>query len=234
MPFSTWIYQLGVFCVVIAVVMSVVGCNFIGAIAGKAPKPDILAAYKGLAGKSVGVMVYVDPTTQMNFPALQLDLGNSLDYKLQQAQKLDKDLKDLIGTTFPIQPRSIVRYQREHPGLEALPVTDVAPKLQVERLIYLQVNAFSTQAEGMVMMYLGTADVTMQVIEIDPSGKATVAYTDPNIRVKFPRSAPAEGELNGTHAKIYAGTVDELTTQLSLKFFQHPDYSMGVGDPDAR
>ncbi len=218
-----------------ALVPLVAGCNIVGAIAGKAPKPDILAAYKGLAGKSVGIMVYIDPSTQMDFPSLQLDIANSLDNKLKEAQKAEAENKqtDLTGTTFPYQPRSIVRYQKERPGIEALPITDVAPKLGVQRLIYVQVNSFTTRAEGTVAMYLGQIDTTLQVIEVE-DGKATVAFTEPNIRVKFPRSAPKEGELNKSDQFMYVGTVGEITTELAVRFFQHPDYSMGVVDPDSR
>lgn len=209
------------------------GCNIFGAIAGKAPKPDILAAYNGLAGKSVGVMVYVDPNAAMNWPTLQLDLANYLQFKLKEAQK-DEKLEDLKGTTFPYEPRSFIRYQREHPGLEAMPITDVAPKFGVDRLIYVQVNDFTTRADGTITMYLGKIDVTLQVVEIDNAKKyATVAYSDPNIRIKFPRKAPDEGLLSGNDRKIYQGTLDEISTDLAVKFFQHPDYSMGVADPDA-
>jgi hypothetical protein len=215
--------------------LSLGGCNIIGAVAAKAPKPDIQAAYKGLAGKSVGIMVYVDPATQMDFPRLQLDLGNSLDYKLKEAQKEDKD-KDLLGTTFPYEPRSFIRYQKEHPGLDALPITEVAPKLGVDRLIYVQVNQFSTRPEGMINMYLGRIDVTLQVIEVEKQGDkkvAKIAYTDPNIRIKFPRSAPQEGVLNKSDQFMYIGTVGEVTTEMALRFFRHPDESAGVVDPDA-
>jgi hypothetical protein len=232
LPFSPLKKHLG-FCALLAAVGLMGGCNIVGAIAGKAPKPDILAAYKGLAGKSVGVMVYVDPNAAMNWPTLQLDLANYLDYKLKEAQK-DEKLEDLVGTTFPYQPRSFVRYQREHPGIEALPITEVAPKLGVERLIYVQVNDFTTRAEGTITMYLGRIDVTLQVVEIDPATKtAKVAYSDPNIKLKFPRKAPDEGLLSGNDRTIYQGTLDEITTELAVKFFRHPDYSMGVVDPDA-
>lgn len=206
------------------------GCNIIGAVAAKAPKPDILAAYKGLAGKSVGIMVYVDPDAAMNWPTLQLDLANLLQYKLLQAQKDDK-ADDLKGTTFPYEPRSFVRYQKEHPGIEALPITQVAPKLGVERLIYLQVNEFTTRAEGTITMYLGRMNVTLQVIEIDPTTRsADIGYTEQNIRIKYPRTAPDEGLLNGNDRRIYQGTLDEMSTRLALKFFRHPDYSTGSGD----
>lgn len=232
MPFSPLNRHLGL-CALLASIALVGGCNVIGVVAGKAPKPDILAAYKGLAGKSVGIMVYVDPDAAMNWPTLQLDLANYLQYKLKEAQK-DEKIEDLIGTTFPYEPRSFVRYQREHPGIEALPITDVAPKLGVDRLIYLQVNEFTTRADGTITMYLGKMDVTMQVVEIDNATKsAKIGYSDPNVKVKFPKSAPDDGLLSGNDRKIYQGTLDDITSDLAVKFFRHPDYSMGVVDPDA-
>jgi len=219
---------------VCGLVLLVAGCNVIGAIAGKAPKPDILAAYKGMAGKTAGIMVYVDPSTQMDFPSLHLDIANSLEAKLKDAQKVQAEdkLVDLAGTTFPYQPRSFVRYQKEHPGIEALPITEVAPRLGVQRLIYVQVNSFSTRADGTIAMFLGQIDVTLQVVEVE-NGVATIAYNEPAIRVKFPKKSPQEGELNKSDQYMYVGTVGEVTTELAVRFFQHPDYSMGVADPDA-
>ncbi len=218
----------------VLLMLGAAGCNIIGAVAGKAPKPDILAAYKGLAGKSLAIWVYVDPEVNMNYPALQLDIANSVDSKLKAAQK-DESLKDLIGTTFPVQPRSVVRYQRENPGVEALPITDVAPKLGIDRLIYIQINDFSTRAPGTIAMYLGTIDATLQVVEIDrATGKASVAYTEPAMRLQYPEKSPAEGELNKNDSIMYVGTVDAISTEIAMRFFQHPDYSMGVVDPDAK
>ncbi|MBC7783137.1 MAG: hypothetical protein H7144_04795 [Burkholderiales bacterium] len=194
----------------------------LGVIAGKMPKPDIDAAYHGLAGKSVGVMVWVDPSTLIDWPGLPLDLANSLDAKLKEAQAAKQ--KELEGTTFPYQPRSFVRYQKEHPGINALPIIDVAPKLDVARLVYVEVNSFSSRADGAVAMYLGQMDASIKVIEVE-NGVAKLGYSESGIRIQYPRSAPREGQLNQTDRAMYAGSINEMSTELAIIFFRHPDLS---------
>lgn len=215
--------RAGAIAAVGAVLLLLTGCNIIGALSAKAPRPDIDAAYKGFAGQTVGVMVWADRSTMLvDWPNLQLDLGNGVAAKLKSAQ--DAKAEEFVGTTFPFPPASYIRYQREHPGVDAQPIVEVAPKLRVSRLIYIEVNSFSTRVEGSVAMFLGQADVALTVLEIN-NGKAKVVYSDPHIRVKFPKSAPAEGEMNKSERVMYVGTVDSLCDEIALRFLRHPDDS---------
>jgi hypothetical protein len=198
------------------------GCNLLGAVAGKMPKPDIDAAYKGLANQTVGIMVWADRSTILiDWPSIQLDMGAMLQEKLKRAAPESKD--DLKGISFPYEAASFVRYQRERPALEVSSITDVAPKLGVSRLIYVEVNSISTRAAESFALKLGQGDVTLKVIEVE-GGKAKVAYED-RITVQYPKRSPKEGELNRTDRNMYVGTIDSLTTELALKFIRHPDDS---------
>ena len=196
------------------------GCNIIGAAAAKAPKPDILAAYKGLAGKRVGVVVWADRSLVTDWPTLQLDMGNSIISKLKQAQ--DAKSKELIGTTFPYPAASFVKYQKEHPGIEGMPITDVAPKLGVDRLIYIEVADFSTRVDGAVALYLGTMEVSLKVVEIE-DGKGKSVYDEGSIKSQFPDKATKEGVLNSSDRAMYGGTVNSISTDIVTRFIQHPD-----------
>ncbi|HEX8323114.1 MAG TPA: hypothetical protein VF595_04295, partial [Tepidisphaeraceae bacterium] len=59
----------------VVLLLGLSGCNVLGALAAKAPRPDVDAAYKGLAGQTVGVMVWADRGTQIDFSRLQLDVA---------------------------------------------------------------------------------------------------------------------------------------------------------------
>lgn len=196
------------------------GCNVLGAVASKLPKPEIQAAYKGLAGKSVGIMVWADKSVLMDWPNLQVDTANNVINKLLAAQAAE--VKDLKSTTYPYPPASYVKYQKEHPETDVQPVTQFAGKLGVQRLIYIEVNDLSTRADGGAVLFLGNIAVTLKIIEIDDKGVGTVAFSE-NIKKQFPDKAPKEGILNAADRTMYLGSVNAVTTEIVKRLIQHPD-----------
>jgi len=198
------------------------GCNIIGAAAAKAPRPDIAAVYNGLAHHSVGVVVWADRSLVTDWPTIQLDIANSIMTKLKVAQEAKS--KELEGTTFPYPAASFVKYQKEHPGLEALPITEVAPRFGVDRVIYIEVNDFSTRADGAVALYLGKIDVAMKILEVD-KGKSKSVYDEASIKSQFPDKATKEGVLNSSDRAMYGGTINAVTTDIVTRLIQHPDDS---------
>src|SRR5881394_994935 len=66
------------------------GCALLGVAAYKLKPPDtIKPQYMNLVNQRVGVMVWADRGLRIDWPALQLDLGNGIDQKLH-AQTLDE------------------------------------------------------------------------------------------------------------------------------------------------
>src|SRR5215210_3914390 len=61
------------------------GCQVIGVAAQALPPPTVVPNYKGLAGQTVGVMVWADRGMRIEWQALQLDLANTIQSNLQQA-----------------------------------------------------------------------------------------------------------------------------------------------------
>ncbi|MGC4031718.1 MAG: hypothetical protein QM754_08290 [Tepidisphaeraceae bacterium] len=199
--------------------MGLSGCNVIVRAAHTLPVPDIDAAYKKLVGQSVGVMVWADKSLTMDWPNLQLDAGNSIQNKLIIAQQ--SDVKDLKGTTFPYPPASFIKYQKEHPEIETMAVTDVAAKLGVQRLIYVEITDLSTRAEGGSTLFLGRAKATLKVLEVE-KGVGTVGYSEAEIKAQFPENAPVEGVINANDRAMYIGAINNITTELVKRLIQHP------------
>jgi hypothetical protein len=219
MPLS--IVRVGVVLLLGLATLLPAGCNILGAAASKMPKPDIDAAYKGLGGQKVGIMVWADRnSTLIDWPQVQLHVGALLQEKLKKAAV---DSEELKGIAFPYEAASFVRYQKERPALEASSILDVAPKLGVSRLIYVEVGNLSTRAAEAFSLKLGQMDVNLKVIEIE-NNKAKLAFED-QIAVQFPRKSPKEGELKYTDGQIYTGTLNEITTEMALRFIRHPDES---------
>jgi hypothetical protein len=196
-------------------------CNIIGAAAQALPPDTIKPQYFGLVGQTVGVMVWTDRGVSMDFPSISLDLANSIQHKLVLSAK-EKELKQ---TTFPIKPASIIRYQQDHPELDITNVAEIAPKLGVSRLIYIEVEDFGTRAPASVDLFRGNMAVTMKIVEVN-NGLGKVAYSEDNIKAVYPNKVPDDGTPNGDDGSFYMGTIDAMSTQIVWRLVSHEE------DPD--
>ena len=199
------------------------GCNVIGVAAQALPPPTIDAQYKGFENQSVGVMVWADRGTRIDWSPIRLDLANSIQSRLKpqapNPQKKAKAIDEFKGATFPVQPASIVRYQEDHPEIETMQITELAPRFGVTRLIYVEVEEFSTRASGAVDLFRGSAKASVKVIEVDPQTKAAkVAYEEGGITAKYPEKGGDEGVPGVGDNAMYVGTVKALADEVAKRF----------------
>lgn len=198
------------------VLCCVAGCAALGVVANAMPQL-VAPKYPGLKGQTVGVMVWADRGLRIDYPTIQLDVASAVQSRLLQKQT-DPSFKpgreDLEGTTFPYEPRSFVRFQLDHPEIDALPVTEFAGRLGITRLIYIELEQFATRSQMAIDLYRGSVTATLQVVEIDESGKARIAYQENGIRAVFPPKSKPEGIPVGRDDIIYNGTIRELAIQI--------------------
>jgi hypothetical protein len=195
----------------------------LGVLYAKAAPPRMIpAAYKGLTNESVAIMVWAGEGTMIDFPDVRLDVAGSLQNKLQQA--IQVKTKELLGVTFPTTPAAVVRFQQNHPELEAVPPAEVAAKLNASRVIYVEIENLQTRSDASVELYRGSASATLKVIEIEPGAtKGTVAYDEGHIAAVFPPNAREEGRPDGNDFAYYRGVVDALTTELAKRFVPYAE-----------
>jgi hypothetical protein len=198
-------------------ILLLTGCNVAGVVASAVPTYT-KARYPGLAGQSVGVMVWADRGILIDWGTIQLDLANAVQTHLQSSTA-----EEVKGATFPVEPRSIIRYQRDHPGVEALPVTELAPHLGVSRLVYVEVTHFRTRSETQLELFRGTATARVKVVAVDATGGASVAFTEDTIQAVFPPSAPADGVPSLGDRNTYNGTVQVLAEEVARRFVTFED-----------
>jgi hypothetical protein len=109
-----------------------------------------------------------------------------------------------------------------HPELGAETIEVIAAQLPtLTRLIYVDVDDFSTQPQQTIDLYRGHMKAKVQVVEIK-NGKATVAFTSDTIEVVDPPGTPAEGTTISDQDKLYSQTVDDFTTEAAKLFVPHP------------
>jgi len=197
------------------------GCQAIGVISQALPPPTVIPQYKGFAGQSVGVMVWADRGMRIEWEFIQLNLANVIHTNLTQAANPKAKLKEFKGTTFPVLPRSIIRFQQDHPETDGQPITDIAPRLGVSRLIYVEVEEFSTRPDGGVELFRGDATATLRVVEIAPDGTAKVVYEENEVRATWPPKAPKEGRPTIGDTRTYQGLVETLGAEIAKRFVRH-------------
>jgi hypothetical protein len=197
------------------------GCNVLGVLAQPLGEPTEPAAYKGLAGQSCAVYVWVDRGVLIDWPDIRLNICSGVQNKLLEAQKADNKLEDLKGTTFPLTAAAIERFAESHPELEAEPIADIAPLLHVQRVIYVEVQSFQTRSPESIDLFRGSINALVKVLEVK-DGKATTVFEDRNVTAIFPPKSTEEGAPDLGDEAVYDGTLKELTTDISVKFFAHP------------
>lgn len=161
-------------------------------------------------------MVWTSHGLRLDYPGMQLDISSGLEKKFLLAQKEGKS-KDLIGTTFPIHPESIVKYQQTYPQIDQMDISDVAPKIGVQRLIYIEIDDFSTRPDPQVELYRGSLSASIKVLEVQ-NGKAKVAFTDNDVHVVYPKDSDEDGVPNVGDYAIYRGLTDAFTTEAIHRF----------------
>jgi hypothetical protein len=122
-----------------------------------------------------------------------------------------------------VLPRSIIRFQQDHPEIDGQPIEEIAPRLGVSRLIYVEVEEFSTRPDGGVELFRGEASATLRVVEIGPDRTAKVVYEENEIRATFPPGAPKEGRPTIGDVRTYQGLVEALGRQIAMRFVPHPE-----------
>src|SRR5690242_3417648 len=150
--------------VALALALLAGGCTVLGVLANAAPPPTVAAKYKGLSKQTVGVMVWTDRAMSIDWPNLQLNLSQSIQTRLQNTAKKKDHPKELEGTKL-VAAESVVRFQHDHPETETDAITDVAPRMNLTRLIYLEVEKFETRPAESVELYRGTLTANLKVLE---------------------------------------------------------------------
>lgn len=217
------LYPLFAILALVLLPLSLTGCYLFGAIVGKVVSPPVVPAqYTGLANQSVAIIVWAGEGTLIDFPDVRIDVSGGLQAKLQQA--VETKTKEVIGITFPQSAASVVRWQENHPDYEAMPLTEIAPKLGVARVIYVEIERLQTRSDASVELYRGSASATLKVVEVPPDGgPARVAYEESGIAAVFPPNAREEGRPDGNDFAFYRGTVGALTSEIAKRFVPHQE-----------
>ena len=197
------------------------GCQLFGLIGRVLPDPTVGAKYHGLQNQNTAVMIWMDRSMAIDWPRLQLDLSRGIQTRLADLAKAKNPPKDLKGTTFAAA-ESVVRYQRDHPEIDSEAITEVAPRLNVTRLIYIELQQFSTRPEESVELFRGSLTANLKVVEVK-DGKGKVTYEEDGIKVIYPKDSPDVGMPGLGDVPMYEKTVEAFSTEAMNRFVEHTE-----------
>jgi hypothetical protein len=202
----------------ILIVPSLSGCAALGLAARAFPLPTVPAKYTELHGQTVAVMVWTERGIRIDWPQIQLDVATGVQQVLQQAAKDKKH--ELDGARFPLTAAAVVQMQDEHPEWAADSIEEVAPRLGVSRVIYIEIENFQTRSDASTELYKGSIGGRLRVIEVN-DGKSRVALSEDNIQNTFPPKGPEEGTPNKNDYDIYRETLKAFTTSITNLFLPY-------------
>jgi hypothetical protein len=201
-------------------ILSLAGCNILGlaAVADRAAgDTPVEASYKGLKGQKVGIMCWADTGIVIDHPSVQGDISGSLQAKLDEAARDGADETKQINWK-PSQ--EISNYQQAHPEFAADPAEQIAPKLGITRLIYIEITSLSLHSPTSPDLARGSATGNVKVVEVE-NGTAKVVFQENSIAVDYPKNAPPDGLETLRDDEVYQQTIGALTTALSERFIRH-------------
>jgi hypothetical protein len=208
--------------VVMGMLAGLGGCGLVEAERKAAETPA--GTYGGLKGQTVAIVIWADFQTRTSFNQIQLDMTRLLTGDLANMTHTVKDkehgepIPSLAGAQF-LDPRSVIKYQREHPEVWEQPIAEVAPKLGVPRVIYIEISEFHIQDPQTPMLLAGVGKANLRVLEV-AGGQAHLVFEEHDITAHFPPNAP-EGVVQSekvTPRTIYEGTVDVLADKIVARF----------------
>lgn len=194
------------------------GCAAAGVAADKLTIHKVDAAYTGLAHQTCGIMVWADKGLLLDHPTLELDVAKGLQNKIQEAADSGEG-KEVEGIKW-VDADRIAQFQENHPEIDGEPAEKVAPRLGVNRLVYIEISSFDTHPKDSVELYRGASEAIVRVLDVS-NGVATTVYRDDSVSVIYPPKVPPDGVPDLDELTVEHGTTDAMTTELAKIFFTH-------------
>lgn len=199
------------------------GCQLFGYIAGAGfggddgKKVEVEAEYLGLQGKTTAVMVNSDEFTLYQHPSAPLKVCRSV------CERFKVDLANARVT----DPDQLIKWQQDHPHWSTLRYSELIHKINVDRIVYIDLVEYSTHDEpGNKYQLRGTIMANVSVIEAPgPDGKGgsgdNFAYST-TVRSRFPEDNPV-GMLDADEQMVEYGVLANFSQSVSGLFHLHQE-----------
>lgn len=191
------------------------GCEAAGFILYVFMPPDktetVAPQYDGLAGKTVAVVVYADTAVQCDYPLAMLDVATAVGAELEER---------LEGIT-TIDPRRVIRYQRENVRWDSMDKTILGKKLSADAVLLIVLEEYAMREVGSVNLYRGRMVAHSSVYDASlPGHQGRRWESEEDIRILYPKDAPT-GQPGRDDSRIRYNTHKQFAQTLVKCFYEH-------------
>ena len=166
-------------------------------------------AYSDLENKSVAVIVDVDMVTLYEHPDVAVSIAANVSRRLS---------KNVPGIRV-VPSALVIQWQFRTPQWNAMPYGEVAQRLNVDRIVHIDVHEFRLHPPGNQWLWDGLCGANVGIIERD--GYDPDSYVDTfNVTVAFPDMQGVTRE-NASAQGVQRGLLTLFTRKTSWLFFTH-------------
>ncbi|HZW09137.1 MAG TPA: hypothetical protein VFF69_04470 [Phycisphaerales bacterium] len=190
------------------------GCAVAGAMASSAERHGSKthhAEFTELEGHTYAVVALVDRAVQAEYPALQPSL----------IQRIDQRIAENVNATGHVLGDHVTEYLANNPQWVTWPRGRLAEELNVDRIVFVEVNEFRTNEAGNEYVWDGLGWATVSVIERGAAASDAEVFRK-DIRVRFPDDegiGPDQVSKQGIASTLLKRLVDRA----SWLFYTHEE-----------
>lgn len=167
------------------------------------------AVYDGLENQTVAVLVDADLATLYEHPEVAITVSTNVAHRIQT---------NVTGAKV-LSPQIVADWQFRTPQWGALPYSDVAKDLGVERVVYVDLYEFRLHPRGNRWLWEGVCRANVGVIERDGLDPDNFADTF-TVSATFPKESGV-GRESADATRIQAGLLTLFVEQTGWLFYTH-------------
>jgi hypothetical protein len=167
------------------------------------------ARYTNLTGQRVAVLVAASDNTLFQHPQARQVITKTI------SRRLAENVKNISL----MNPEQVIDYQVANPYWHTLPYSDVLEKLEVDRIVLVDLVDYRTHEPGNDHVYRGLISANVGVLEADAVEPDNFAFRR-QVRVQYPTDSKV-GVVNADEQTIELATVKRFTDQAAGLFYNH-------------
>jgi hypothetical protein len=172
---------------------------------------DVKAQYYGLQNKTTAVLVTMDDHMLLEF--------RDADLRLDQA--ISQKIKSNVPGSVVLAPLQMIKFQRAHPRLAAIPYGQLLKELKADRLLLVDVFEYRTHDPGNPHQWQGVCSAGISVAAADAPDPDDLVFST-QVHVEYPKDAEI-GMINSDSASIEAALQTGFSMQVSWLFHDHKE-----------
>lgn len=169
------------------------------------PTPPPAPEYGGLAGRTFAVLVSADDPTLYQFPGAALAVCQAVSGKLAETNAAAR----------PMHPGQLAEFQRLNPYWLSFPPSNLLKRLQVDRLVLVELSEYSTHEPGNAYVWQGVIVATLSVAESDAANPDNYVYRNV-VHVRFPEKSGI-GVANSDDPTIQRGMIEAFANDVAAR-----------------